>query len=116
MTESTLPALPATPFSFTITPGAAVQAYQQATSLQSGDLQSGASATAGFGAVLDQAVQSAIATGHQADAQTATALQGKGDLTSTVMALSQAELALQTAATLRDHMVGAYQEVMRMPI
>lgn len=33
-----------------------------------------------------------------------------------VEALSQAELALQTAVSIRDRVVAAYQEVLRMPI
>jgi flagellar hook-basal body complex protein FliE len=33
-----------------------------------------------------------------------------------VLAISRAELALQTAVTVRDRVVAAYQDVMRMPI
>jgi flagellar hook-basal body complex protein FliE len=33
-----------------------------------------------------------------------------------VLAVSRAEMALQTATTLRDKVVSAYQDVMRMPI
>jgi flagellar hook-basal body complex protein FliE len=33
-----------------------------------------------------------------------------------VLAVSRAEMALQTATTLRDKVVAAYQDVMRMPI
>ena len=38
------------------------------------------------------------------------------DAQSVVEAFSQAELALQTAVTIRDRVVAAYQEVLRMPI
>ncbi|MEO1657081.1 MAG: flagellar hook-basal body complex protein FliE [Pseudomonadota bacterium] len=38
------------------------------------------------------------------------------DAQTVVEALSQAELALQTAITVRDRVVAAYQEVLRMPI
>lgn len=38
------------------------------------------------------------------------------DAQSVVEALSQAELALQTAITVRDRVVAAYQEILRMPI
>lgn len=38
------------------------------------------------------------------------------DAQSVVEALSQAELALQTAVTIRDRVVSAYQEILRMPI
>lgn len=38
------------------------------------------------------------------------------DAQSVVEALSQAELALQTAVTVRDRVVAAYQDILRMPI
>lgn len=38
------------------------------------------------------------------------------DAQTVVEALSQAELALQTAVTVRDRVVAAYQEILRMPI
>ncbi len=41
---------------------------------------------------------------------------GKADPQALVMALSQTELAVETAATLRDKVVEAYQEILRMPV
>ena len=41
---------------------------------------------------------------------------GRVDAQSVVEALSEAELALQTAVTVRDRLVGAYQELLRMPL
>ena len=41
---------------------------------------------------------------------------GQGSVTDVVLAVSRAEMALQTATTLRDKVVAAYQDVMRMPI
>ena len=41
---------------------------------------------------------------------------GTVDAQSVVEALSQAEMALQTAVTMRDWIVGAYQDILRMPI
>jgi len=38
------------------------------------------------------------------------------DAQAVVEALSEAELALQTAITVRDRIVAAYQEILRMPI
>lgn len=43
-------------------------------------------------------------------------LAGQADVQSVVEALTSAELALQTAVTVRDRVVEAYQEVLRMPI
>jgi flagellar hook-basal body complex protein FliE len=43
-------------------------------------------------------------------------LTGQGGVTEMVLAVSRAELALQTATAVRDRVVSAYQDVMRMPI
>jgi flagellar hook-basal body complex protein FliE len=41
---------------------------------------------------------------------------GQGGVTEAVLAISRAELTLQTAVAVRDRVVAAYQDVMRMPI
>lgn len=41
---------------------------------------------------------------------------GKADTHSVVMALSATELAVETAVTVRDKVVEAYQEILRMPV
>ncbi len=41
---------------------------------------------------------------------------GKADPHSVVEALASAELAVETAVTLRDRVVEAYQELLRMPV
>lgn len=71
---------------------------------------------AGFGEALSRAAQSAIDVGRSADAASTNALTGQGSVTDVVLAISRAELALQTATAVRDRVVTAYQDVMRMPI
>lgn len=44
------------------------------------------------------------------------ALSGGVDSQSLVQALAQSELAVETAVTLRDKVVEAYQEILRMPV
>lgn len=41
---------------------------------------------------------------------------GQADPTSVVQALAQTELAVETAVTIRDKIVEAYQEILRMPV
>ena len=53
---------------------------------------------------------------HAADAKSVEALSGGGNLTDVVTALARAELTLQTATTVRDRVVQAYQDIMKMPI
>ena len=70
----------------------------------------------GFGATMERAVEGAVELGRSADAASTQALLGQGSVTDVVLAVSRAELALQTAVAVRDRVVAAYQDVMRMPI
>ena len=102
------------PLSFTVTPGTASQAYKTASDLQGAG--GSAAGTGGFGGMLSRALDGAIATGQAADSTSVAAIEGHGNITDVVTAVSKAELALQTTSTIRDKMVSAYQEIMRMPI
>ena len=53
---------------------------------------------------------------HAGEAAAQQAVSGQGDVQSVVEALTSTELALQTAVAVRDRVVEAYQEVLRMPI
>lgn len=75
-----------------------------------------ATGSGGFGAALQRAVEGAVEAGQAADSTGARALAGQGGVSEAVLALSRAELALQTAVAVRDRVVSAYQDVMRMPI
>lgn len=53
----------------------------------------------------------------QAGEQTAmSAMAGNADTHSLVQALAQTELAVETAVTVRNKVVEAYQEILRMPV
>ncbi len=95
-----------------ISPAGAAGAYAR---VQAGQL-GGADGVPDFSAVLGRAIQGTVDAGHAADAATTQALSGPANLTQVVTAVSRAELALQTATAIRDRMVSAYQDVMRMPI
>jgi flagellar hook-basal body complex protein FliE len=69
-----------------------------------------------FAAALTDAAQSAVDTGHSADAQSLSALGGEGDLSHTVAALSRAELVLQATSAIRDRVLQAYQDIIKMTI
>jgi flagellar hook-basal body complex protein FliE len=74
------------------------------------------SAGADFGAALNSAVESAIDTGHEAEAASIKAITQGGNVTEVATALSRAELTLQTATAVRDRMLQAYQDIMRIQI
>ena len=43
-------------------------------------------------------------------------VNGKGDVVDVVTAISQTEIAMETMVTIRDRVISAYEEIMRMPI
>lgn len=99
--------------SLTVSPSGAANAYAR---VQSGAVGGAEGAGGGFGDMLARAMQGVVDAGHQADAQSMQAIAGQGNLTDVVTAVSRAELALQSAVAIRDRVVQAYQDVMRMPI
>jgi flagellar hook-basal body complex protein FliE len=97
-----------------VTPSTAADAYGR---VERGDLGAGASAGNGdFGATLQRAMQGAINQFHDADTQAAQAMTGGGNLTDVITALSRAELTLQTATSVRDRVLQAYQDIIKMSI
>jgi len=93
----------------------ALSAYQ---STDSGFSQapSGASGGTDFGSLLSNSLKSAEGSGEQAEAQATAAINGSGDLTQVVTAVSRAELALQTTVAVRDRVLQAYQDIIKMSI
>ncbi|WP_431284061.1 flagellar hook-basal body complex protein FliE [Humitalea sp. 24SJ18S-53] len=70
----------------------------------------------GFGQALQRAMQGAVDLGRQSDVASTQALTGQGSVTDVVLAVGRAEIALQTSVAVRDRVIGAYQEIMRMPV
>jgi flagellar hook-basal body complex protein FliE len=97
-----------------VTPSAAAQAYRGIDTGSS--IGAAISGGADFSATLQRAISGAVDAGTHADDQATQAIMGHGNLTEVVTAVSKAELALQTTVALRDRMVQAYQDIMKMPI
>jgi flagellar hook-basal body complex protein FliE len=92
----------------TVTPSTAANAYRS--------VDSGTASGADFGGMLQRAIQGTVDANQQAEQLATQAISGGGNLTEVVAAVSKAELALQTATTIRDRVVQAYQDIMKMPI
>ena len=69
-----------------------------------------------FGAALQGAMTGLSALGQDADLKSVQAMNGNGSLTDVVMAVSKAEMALDASVAVRDKVVSAYQEIMRMSV
>ena len=69
-----------------------------------------------FTAALKSAMENVVEAGRAADTQAVAAVTGEANITEVVTAITRAELALQTTTAVRDRVVQAYQDIMRMPI
>lgn len=94
---------------------AALQAYRTAQGNGLG-VAANPAAFGDFGGMLQSALQGVVSDGHAAEAQSVQALAGHGNILDVVSAVSKAELSLQTTMAVRDRVVQAYQDIMRMPI
>ncbi|ACT58256.1 flagellar hook-basal body complex protein FliE [Hirschia baltica] len=69
-----------------------------------------------FGQILDAAISQTSGAANQAENAIASATMGNADLVDVVTAVAAAEATLETVVAVRDQVISAYQEVMRMPI
>lgn len=69
-----------------------------------------------FADLLKTNVQQSVDSLKAGEDMSAKAITGKADLTDVVQAITSAELTLQTVVAVRDRMISAYQDIMRMPI
>jgi flagellar hook-basal body complex protein FliE len=69
-----------------------------------------------FGELLKQATDQAIGAGRASDAASLAATAGTADVAEVVTAVAAAELTVQTVTAVRDRVVAAYQDILRMPI
>ena len=93
----------------------AIAAYGQALQRAQPD-DADAVATPTFGALLEQTLSNAIDAGRNGETIATAAVAGGTGLQEVVEAVNAAELTLQTVVAVRDRMIAAYQEILRMPI
>ncbi len=70
----------------------------------------------GAGDAFAKVAKDFAATIQQGEATAKSAMSGGADPYALVQALAQTELAVETAVTVRDKVVEAYQEILRMPV
>jgi len=76
----------------------------------------GESGPASFGALLEQAMTDAVETNRTGEQVAIEALTGRVPLQEVIERVNAAELSLQAVVAVRDRLITAYQEIMRMPI
>jgi flagellar hook-basal body complex protein FliE len=97
--------------------GNAVAAYNEALKrMGAPGIESREQAGPGFSEVLQQLAKDAVDTTRNAETASLQAVEGKTDLQQVVNAVTAAELTVQTVTAVRDRVIAAYQEILRMPI
>ena len=102
-----------------LTAAQAYQAVQASAANIAGAGGAGAAQEAGgqgFGQMLSQVMTDAVSNTRAAEHQIANQVAGKAELIDVVTAISSAEASLETVMAVRDQVISAYQEIMRMPI
>ncbi len=105
----------------TVSMNAALNAYRSAAqSVESkGQNESRASSVQpgqAFTDLLKDNLTEAVSAGKNSEQMSILALQGKADLRDVVNAVANAETALQTVVAVRDKVLSAYQEILKMTI
>ncbi len=104
-----------------IPPSYATNAYRVAQGLANrADQRQTANGAAGtgadFGEMLRQAVGSVAEQGRAAEAKQMAYANGKADVLDVVTAVAETQTAFETMVTVRDKVIAAYEEIMKMPI
>jgi flagellar hook-basal body complex protein FliE len=104
------------------TPIAAANAYAALSRL--GDQASNVTSPLGnnegtgpsFGALLKDVINAVSATAQKSDMQAQAAANGKANMVDVVTAVAETETTVQTLVSVRDKVIAAYEEILKMPI
>jgi len=69
-----------------------------------------------FTAMLKDAITSVSETGKKSDVQSRAMANGKSNMVDVVTAVAETEVAIDAVVAVRDKVIAAYEEIMKMPI
>jgi len=107
------------------TPGLAASAYARVAHIANAHapkLGSGSAAGdlagsgPGFGDILREAIGAVAEAGRKSDAQTQAVAMGKANVVDVVTAVADTEVAVDAVVAVRDKVISAYEDIMKMPI
>ena len=99
-------------------PTIAANAYASAARvLETAGSAKGSDATdTSFSAVLKEAIGGVLDAGRKSDAQTVAMASGKANVMDVVTAVAETDVAVSTLVSVRDKVIAAYEDIMKMPI
>lgn len=99
-----------------IASAAAAYARQAGTAFEPPAAPRSADPTQSFSDLVSQSLKGAVEAGHASESVSAKAIAGQANLNEVVTAVTNAEVTLQAVLAIRDRVIQAYQEIVRMPI
>src|ERR1700744_1416251 len=69
-----------------------------------------------FGDLLKDAIGSVVDGGRKADQQTSAMAAGKANVMDVVTAVAETDVKVSTLVSVRDKVISAYEDIMKMPI
>ncbi|MHC5652885.1 flagellar hook-basal body complex protein FliE [Stappia sp.] len=101
-------------------PSIAANAYRITSALSGANQDTQAKATSmgapDFAGMVKSAVENVVDQGKKSDQQAMALAEGKANVVDVVTAVAETEVAMETLVSVRDRVISAYQEIMRMPI
>ena len=94
----------------------AANLYKNTANIATSGVSSGTEDQVSFGSLFKAGLEKVVETQKASEKISADAVQGKAAVTDVVQAVTEAEVTVQTAVAVRDRVINAYQEIMRMPI
>jgi flagellar hook-basal body complex protein FliE len=99
-------------------PAIAANAYASAAKIldTGGAAKAAAPGGMSFGDMLKDAVGGVLDTGRKSDAQTVAMASGKANVMDVVTAVAETDVAVSTLVSVRDKVISAYEDIMKMTI
>ncbi len=97
----------------------ALNAYQQALGRIGAKLPTAEpqpAAKSGFQDMVEQALTTTVDVSRKSEQTAISGISGKADIQDVVLAVSNAQMALETVVAVRDSAIKAYKEIMSMPM
>jgi flagellar hook-basal body complex protein FliE len=103
------------------TPAAAANAYAALARLREQTASLGRDTAAqetgpNFGSVLKDVMEAVADVGRKSDTQTQAVAMGKANMIDVVTAVAESETAIQALVSVRDRVIAAYEDILKMPI
>ena len=79
-------------------------------------VQGASGATQSFSSLLKDSIGQVLDAGRKSDAQSVQMANGKANVVDVVTAVAETQVAVETMVSVRDKVIAAYEDILKMPI